>query len=74
MLAVWAYAYEIMDTSLVDDHTYDMESLKVDLSISTGNTKMDRWFRKHFDPSTGQWVTKHPDKHGLHRIYESLIK
>lgn len=67
-VAAWAYAYEVMNESLVSDHVFDAECLKVDLSVSTGDKKMDAWFKKHFDPSTGMWVRNHPDQAGLARI------
>lgn len=69
LLSVWAYAYEIEDTSLVSDHVFDAEALKVDLSVSTGNTKLDNFFRREFDPSTGVWVHNHPEKTKLKQAF-----
>ena len=60
-LSVYAYAYEFKDTSLIDDHEYDKLSLEVDPTIETGNKKLDDFFKKEFDPSTGQWIHKHPE-------------
>jgi len=51
------------------DHEFDALSLKVDLSVVTGNRKLDNFFKKHFQPSTGMWIRKHPDKAGLENIY-----
>lgn len=68
-VAVWAYAYELENDSLVSDQRFDSECRLVDLSIDTGRPDMDAWFRANFDPCTGQWVHAHPDKNGLHRIY-----
>ena len=60
-LAIWAYAYEVLHTSIVDDATFDEECLKVDLSVSTGNKKLDNWFRENFTPDTGMWIYSHPE-------------
>lgn len=68
-LAVAAYAYEVEDESIIPDHEYDRMSLEVDTSISTGNLKLDDFFREHFDPSTGSWVHRHPEKDKLRYIY-----
>lgn len=50
------------------DVDYDTLSKAVDLSVKTGDKVMDRWFKKHFDPSTGMWVHKHPDRDRLAAI------
>jgi hypothetical protein len=73
MVSVWAYAYEMLDDPLVSDAEFDLECIQVDLGIDTGNATMDKFFKDNFDPFTGQWVHKHPDKLGLHKIY-NLIK
>lgn len=59
-LAVCAYAYERLNISLISDHEFDALCLKVDLSVDTGHAKLDAWWRENFDPSTGQWVCRHP--------------
>lgn len=60
-IAVWAYAYEVLDVTLASDHRFDAECKLVDLSISTGNPRLDQWFGKAFAAHTGQWVHLHPD-------------
>lgn len=72
-LAVWAYAYEALNESLVSDETFDAEAKLVDLTVATGNPKMDLWFRKHFHPDTGQWVQRHPGRARLHQIATDII-
>ena len=67
-VAVWAYAYEIENVSIVDDATFDREALLIRPEMSTGNGRLDRFFRAEFSPHTGQWVHRHPDKAGLKRI------
>lgn len=70
-LSVYAYAYEVKDTSLIDDHKYDKLSLEVNPTIETGNKKLDDFFKKEFDPSTGQWIHKHPE---LDKVVELFSK
>ncbi len=67
-LAVWAYAYEVLDEPLVEDHVFDREALLVDLTINTTRPEMDRWFRKEFVPDSGVWIHRHPDLEGIKRI------
>ena len=69
-LSVAAYAYEYRNDSVMSDAEFDEMSYLVDTSIATGNRKLDNFFKKHFEPATGMWVRKHPDKKGLVNIYE----
>lgn len=73
-LAVAAFAYEFENDSIMSDVEFDRMSQEVDLSITTGNRKLDSFFRKYFHPDTGQWVHKHPEKHKLSLIYERYWK
>lgn len=74
LLAVWAYAYETLDHSLVSDETFDREAKLVDVSIATGNRKLDNFYKKHFADYTGQWVLKHPERVKLDRLARAAIK
>ena len=60
-LTLWAYSYEFMNHSMVDDHKFDEECRKVDLTISTRRPDLDGWWREKFDPSTGMWIHNHPE-------------
>lgn len=60
-VSVWAYAYEIEDSPLVDDQTFDRESALIDVSIETGRKNLDLFFKKHFSPYTGMWIRLHPE-------------
>ncbi len=72
-VAVWAYAYEVHDESLVPDAVYDRVCREVDVSVDTGRPDLDAWFRSEFDPSTGFWVHSHPDRDGaLAALYRRL--
>lgn len=71
-VALWAYAYEWENDSLVDDATYDETCQKIDLSIKTGSKKWDNWFEKNFDPDTGMWIHHHPNLRALREKYLAL--
>ncbi len=71
-VAVWSYAYEVMDDPLVSDAKFDATARDIDLTISTGNEVLDRWFRKEFSPYTGQWIHSHPDIGGIKKLYDKL--
>jgi hypothetical protein len=60
-VAAWAFSYEFLARSDVSDAVFDAECYKVDLSVDTGNVKMDKWFRENFSPHTGQWIHNHPE-------------
>jgi hypothetical protein len=68
-LSVAAWAYEKHDEQLMSDHDYDALCEKIRPEMSTGNRKMDNFFKKHFDPNTGQWVHKHPQKAHLELLW-----
>ena len=34
---------------------------------------MDKWFKNHFDPSTGQWIHKHPNLKRIDELYRSIF-
>lgn len=64
-VSVAAWAYERHDVSLISDAEFDKLCQEIDPSVSTGNRKLDNFFKKHFSPHTGQWVHKHPEKSKL---------
>lgn len=73
-LSVAAYAYEMCDDSIISDAEFDRKCLEIDPSIETGNKKLDKFFKEEFDPSTGQWIHKHPELNGIVRIYKNFYK
>ena len=73
-LAVAAYAYEYKNDSVMSDAEFDTLSYLVDTSITTGNRKLDNFFKKHFEPATGMWIRKHPDKAGLENLYQRYFR
>jgi hypothetical protein len=52
-VALWAYAYEIKNDSLVSDAKYDATAKSIRPKIKTGNKVLDKFFREEFNPSTG---------------------
>jgi hypothetical protein len=73
-VALWAWAYEKHSDSLVSDAKYDETCKKIDVSVKTGNELLDKFFKKHFGPETGQWVHKHPEQNKLEALYQRLRK
>lgn len=70
-IAVAAWAYEKGFKPIMSDGDYDELSKLVDAerAIATGNSRLDNFFRRHFDPSSGIWIHGHPDQRGLENIY-----
>ena len=70
-IAVAAWAYEHHYKPIMSDAEYDSLSAKVDRqrNVATGNHRLDRFFQRHFDASTGLWIHKHPDPQGIENIY-----
>jgi hypothetical protein len=69
LLSLYAYAYEFKARSIVSDADYDHLALQVDTLISTGNKKLDTFFKREYNPYTGQWIHKHPEKNKLEALY-----
>ena len=74
ILSVAAYAYEYLGESFMTDHEFDELSLKINPDVKTGNDLMDDFFKKHFDPSTGMWIRKHPEIQKLNYLYKKYYK
>lgn len=68
-LSVYAYSYEFMNISLVDDGAFDRLALQIDTTIDTGRADLDAWFRQNFDPSTGSWIYCHPEINKIAAIF-----
>lgn len=74
LLSVAAYSYEYEDESIMSDAEFDTMCLQVQPSMKTGNNRMDRFFKNSFDPSTGQWIRKHPEIARIKKIYNDYYK
>lgn len=73
-LSVAAYAYELLNETIMSDAEFDALAMSIQPSMSTGHAVLDRFFMAQFDPFTGLWVRKHPDQPGLLRICREVHK
>ena len=73
-LSVYAYAYEFMNDSLIDDAEFDRLSQEIDLTINTGNEEMDSFFAKEFIADSGMWIRRHPNLERVKEIYENFYR
>lgn len=69
-LSIASFAYEKRNDSIMTDHEFDALSLEVNPKITTGNRRMDRFFKTKFDPSTGSWIWTHPEITKIEALYE----
>lgn len=67
-VSIAAYAYEVLNESIMSDGDYDRLAKRIDPAKLTGNAVMDEFFRKHYAPHTGLWIHNHPNKLGLQNI------
>ena len=72
-VSVAAWAYEVLNSSIMTDAEFDALAESVDLSIDTRRPDLDKWFRKNFKSYTGSWVHGHPDRERLNLIAEMII-
>lgn len=56
----------------MSDAEFDRLARSIRPTMTTGNVRLDWFFLTQFDPSTGVWVHKHPDKAGLARVLSYL--
>ena len=73
-LSVAAYAYEFESDPIMPDAQFYSLCLEINPSVLTGNKVMDEFFKTQFDPSTGQWIHRHPELQGIRRTYEKYYK
>lgn len=69
-LSIYAYAYEIKNESLISDGEFDKMALEIEPDIMTSNEKLDKFFFEEFNPSTGQWIHKHPELEKVAKLYD----
>ena len=68
-LSLAAFAYEMLNVSIMSDAEFDRLSLEVDPNVQTGNDLLDQFFAESFDPSSGVWIHKHPELSKIAGIY-----
>ena len=71
LIAVYAYAYEVHNQSIVPDCEYDEISKKVeeDIKVATLRPDLDKFYQENFSADTGMWVHKHPELSKIRWIY-----
>lgn len=72
-VALWAYAYEVKNVSIVDDATYDRVCREINVEMTTDNRRLDIFFKNEFDPSTGLWIHKHPELYKIAALFERVM-
>ena len=73
-LSLAAYAYEYKDDPIMSDDEFDSLAKKINVDESTGNRKLDNFFKKHFETDTGMWIRKHPELSKIDFIYQNYRK
>lgn len=73
-LSLAAYAYEFENDTIMSDHDFDEMSKLIDVSVKTGNSRLDSFFKREFNPCTGMWIRSHPELHKLRHIYHRYIR
>jgi len=73
-VSVAAYAYEILNVSIMSDSEFDSLSQCVNPKIKTGNKKLDKFFSEKFDPSTGMWISSHPELDKIRDLYHKFYE
>ena len=71
-LSIAAYSYEVHSDSIMSDSEFDDLANKINVQTNTDNEIMDDFFKQEFNPYTGQWIHKHPNKDGLEKLYQKF--
>ena len=74
LIAVYAYAYEFRNESLIDDHEYDKLAQEIDVNISTNNMMLVKFFKDCYVSYSGSWILKHPEIEKIIEIYNKYFK
>lgn len=69
LVSVAAYAYEVENHTIMDDHVWDELAQTINPQLGTCHPVVDEFFLIHFSPMTGMWIHKHPELEGIERIY-----
>ena len=72
VLSLAAAAYEFDGCSLMSDADFDTLARQSNKTVSTG--RFDDFWQGEFDPSTAQWVHRHPDLAGVRKLASHLVR
>lgn len=70
-ISVAAYAYEIKDTPIMGDDTFDMIAENINPKLTTGHPLLDEFFMTQFSPMTGMWIHNHPELKKIAKLYDN---
>lgn len=68
-VSVAAYAYEIADTPIMNDLTFDWLCGQISPKVGTCHPIVDEFFAHRFSPMTGMWIHEHPELDGIKRVF-----
>ena len=68
-VAIYAYAYELRDESLISDQEYDTLARSIQPNMRTGNDAIDKFFSQHYSADTGLWIHQHPQLERIAELY-----
>ena len=71
-LSLAAYAYEILDHSIMSDFEYDQLSKLINPMVMTDNIVLDVFFMGKFSADTGMWIHEHPELPKLAALFNRL--
>jgi hypothetical protein len=69
-IAIAAYAYEIVDTPIMGDRTFDIIAQSIQPRVGTCHPLVDEFFATQFSPMTGMWIHHHPELPKIKQLYE----
>ena len=69
--SVAAYAYEVKDTPIMGDRTFDQLVESIQPQLTTGHPLLDEFFLTQFSPMTGMWIHKHPELQKIAKLYSN---
>tara|TARA_Y100000004_G_C8755801_1_gene344378 strand:+ start:340 stop:603 length:264 start_codon:yes stop_codon:yes gene_type:complete len=74
LISVYAYAYEFLNESLIDDYEYDKLAQEIDVNVSTNNMMLDKFFKDCYVSYSGSWILNHPEIEKIREIYNKYFK
>lgn len=74
LISVYAYAYEFLNESLIDDYEYDKLAQEINVNVSTNNIILDKFFNDCYVSYSGSWILKHPEIEKIREIYNKYFK
>lgn len=69
-ISVAAYAYEIKDTPIMGDATFDRIAQTINPKMGTCHPLLDEFFVTKFSPMTGMWIHEHPELGKIAKLYD----